>query len=149
MPPIATEISPHPKSLNNITLGNLLKETKCQSVAKFLYRDLSGISPSLAAKITSNLDIADTAPSALTSSQVAALCQTLRDEKLIKPPAATCLSPAGEYNMRLGVLKELRPKLVATYTEKPGSCEGHPFLVEAAVSIGGTQVCTNDRAVLS
>jgi Topoisomerase VI B subunit, transducer len=104
----------------------------------------------------------------------------------------------GEYNMRLGVLKELRPRLVATFSEKPGSCEGeamvpplfdnasettpslespfflsctshlrslllllnhpssflppppslalptttpgHPFLVEAAVSIGGTQV---------
>ena len=26
--------------------------------------------------------------------------------------------------MRLGVLKELRPKLVATFSEKPGSCEG-------------------------
>lgn len=26
--------------------------------------------------------------------------------------------------MRLGVLKELRPRLVATFTEKPGSCEG-------------------------
>jgi DNA topoisomerase VI subunit B len=42
--------------------------------------------------------------------------------------------------MRLGVLKELRPKLVATFTEKPGSCEGHPFIVEAAVSIGGAQM---------
>lgn len=30
----------------------------------------------------------------------------------------------GEYNMRLGVLKELRPRLVATFTEKSGSCEG-------------------------
>ena len=26
--------------------------------------------------------------------------------------------------MRLGVLKELRPKLVATFTDKPGTCEG-------------------------
>lgn len=26
--------------------------------------------------------------------------------------------------MRLGVLKELRPRLVATFTEKAGSCEG-------------------------
>ena len=34
------------------------------------------------------------------------------------------ISCLGEYNMRLGVLKELRPKLVATFSEKPGSCEG-------------------------
>ena len=37
-------------------------------------------------------------------------------------------------------MKELRPKLIATFTEKPGSVEGHPFLVEAAVSIGGERV---------
>jgi len=42
--------------------------------------------------------------------------------------------------MRLGVLKELKPRLVATFSDKAGSHEGHPFLVEAAVSLGGTQV---------
>jgi DNA topoisomerase-6 subunit B len=46
----------------------------------------------------------------------------------------------GEYNMRLGVLKELQPKLIATYTDKAGVHEGHPFLVEAAISIGGRAV---------
>ena len=54
--------------------------------------------------------------------------------------SGACLSPAGEYNMRLGVLKELKPRLVATFSDKAGSHEGHPFLVEAAVSLGGTQV---------
>ena len=38
------------------------------------------------------------------------------------------------------VIKELKPKLVATFTEKPGSVEGHPFIVEAAVSIGGSEL---------
>ena len=42
--------------------------------------------------------------------------------------------------MRLGILKELQPKLVATFTDKPGSHEGHPFIIEAAVSIGGPQL---------
>ena len=64
----------------------------------------------------------------------------MRDERSIKPPSANCLSPAGEYNMRLGVLKELRPKLVATFTDKPGAHEGHPFIVEAAVSVGGSEI---------
>ena len=64
----------------------------------------------------------------------------LRDEASIKQPSAGCLSPAGEYNMRLGVLKELQPRLIATYTEKAGSYEGHPFIVEAAVSVGGEKL---------
>merc|ERR1711871_679206 len=42
--------------------------------------------------------------------------------------------------MRLGVFKELRPKMEATFTDKPGAHDGHPFLVEAAVSVGGHEL---------
>lgn len=59
---------------------------------------------------------------------------------LSHPHTGACLSPAGEYNMRLGVLKELKPKMVATFSDKAGAHEGHPFLVEAAISLGGSQV---------
>lgn len=86
-----------------------------------------------------------------------------------------CLSPAGEYNLRLGIIKELHPDMVATYSgrlylmstviwiiyfifliihlNEVGrglSCslflysaqvfEGHPFIVEAGVSLGGKDV---------
>ena len=40
MPPIATTILPHPKSLNNITLLNFLKETTATTVNKFLCSDI-------------------------------------------------------------------------------------------------------------
>lgn len=39
--------------------------------------------------------------------------------------------------MNLGIHKVLEPDLVATYRDKPSAFEGHPFLVEAAVSLGG------------
>ena len=52
------------------------------------------------------LGITNLTPHALTSSQVAALIQLLRDDDHIKPPSAKCLSPAGEYNMRLGKVKD-------------------------------------------
>jgi DNA topoisomerase-6 subunit B len=142
MPPIAQEIDPHPKSLNNITLSNLLQATTSSSTTteKFLTSSLSGITSAVAARITAALGISQKPARTLQAAQVAALIQALRDEKQIKPPSATCLSPAGEYNMRLGVLKELKPKMVATFSDKSGSHEGHPFLVEAAISLGGTQV---------
>lgn len=141
MPPIAQEIDPHPKSLNNITLSNLLQaQSSTITVEKFLTSALSGITSSVATRITSSLGISQKAAKSLQAAHVAALIQALRDERQIKPPAAVCLSPAGEYNMRLGVLKELKPKMVATFSDKPGAHEGHPFLVEAAISLGGTQV---------
>jgi DNA topoisomerase-6 subunit B len=40
----------------------------------------------------------------------------------------------------LGIFKEVAPEMVATATAKPAVYEGHPFLVEAGVSIGGKDV---------
>lgn len=54
-----------------------------------------------------------------------------------QPPPSRC---AGEYNLRLGVIKELRPDLIATHQGDVRVFEGHAFIVEAAVSIGGHNV---------
>ena len=126
MPPLSKEIPPHPRSLDHINLSRMLKETKEGSLAKFLVKDLTGVSPLIAKQLVSAIGEEKTN---MSSTKVTALRQSLRDEKNIKPPPSSCLSPAGEYNMRLGVLKELRPRLVATFTDKPGAHEGHPFLV--------------------
>lgn len=109
-------------------------------MVKFLTHDLYGVAQPLALKIATTIGIATTKPSTLPASKIAALLQMLRDEKQIKAPSPSSLSPAGEYNIRLGVLKELQPKLVATFAEKPGAHEGHAFIVEAAVSVGGTRM---------
>mmetsp|Transcript_17110 Transcript_17110/g.21078 ORF Transcript_17110/g.21078 Transcript_17110/m.21078 type:complete len:315 (-) Transcript_17110:742-1686(-) len=63
----------------------------------------------------------------------------LNDTNVFAPPDSRCLSPAGEYNLRLGIMKQFQPDLVATYTSKPGSYNGHPFVVEAAVAFGGAK----------
>ena len=68
-----------------------------------------------------------------------ALTQVLRDVTLFKAPDGKCLSPAGEYNLRLGIQKEVNPELVATYTmPKAAAHDGHAFIVEAGVAIGGS-----------
>ena len=41
-----------------------------------------------------------------------------------------------EYNLRLGIMKEYEPELIATGVAKPGAYNGHPFTVEAAVAFG-------------
>lgn len=145
MPPTAGTVLPHAKSVNNITLSALLREfalcsSAAPSVDKFLCTAIAGIPPKAATTMADSLGIRATRSDKLSASQVAALCQVLRDDPHVRPPSAQCLSPAGEYNLRLGVLKELKPRLVATYTDKPGVHEGHSFLVEAAVSLGGSNI---------
>lgn len=80
------------------------------------------------------------APSDLTQKQITRLVQLLRQVQLFKAPDGSCLSPLGEYNLRLGIQKVLEPDLIATARDKPGAYEGHPFVVEAAVSLGGKDV---------
>lgn len=36
-------------------------------------------------------------------------------------------------------MKEMQPMYVATFSEKPAVLEGHPFVVEAGVSLGGAE----------
>ena len=140
MPPIPKETLPHPRALNNVTLQNHLSETTRKTVKDFLQKDLKGVQPATAAKIAKALGIDDRRPNSLDSKEISGLYQTLRDDKMIKDPSADCLSPAGEYNMRLGVIKELHPSMIATHTEKASAHEGHPFIVEAAASLGGKTV---------
>ena len=62
--------------------------------------------------------------------------QLLREVKL-NAPDGTCLSPIGEYNLRLGIMKEYSPDLVATYEGPVCVNEGHPFVVECGICVGG------------
>lgn len=39
--------------------------------------------------------------------------------------------------MRLGIFKEVQPDLVSTFSSQAAVFEGHPFIIEAGVSIGG------------
>ena len=79
------------------------------------------------------------APGELSGTQLARLHQLLHEVRFTDPEGGH-LSPAGEYNLRLGITKELRPDMVATAAGAPGVHEGHAFLVEAAVSLGGKDI---------
>ena len=69
----------------------------------------------------------------------ASITKLLQQAK-IPEPSGSCLSPAGEYNLKLGIMKEfgLDSRYVATASsKKAGTFEGHPFMVECGLSFGG------------
>lgn len=67
----------------------------------------------LVEEMRSGVDM-QTDPKELTTQQVVRLHQLLHEAKF-SDPSGSHLSPAGEYNLRLGVIKELHPDLIATY----------------------------------
>ncbi|RWV96407.1 hypothetical protein GW17_00040885 [Ensete ventricosum] len=56
----------------------------------------------------------------LTSQQIVRIHQLFRQAKFDDPSGdvSCCLSPAGEYNLRLGIIKELQPDMVATCSSR-------------------------------
>ena len=127
--------------VNNLTIQQLLERTGQKSLLKFLTNDLSGISPSVGKTLIERLGstfVDDMSPSDLDDKQITRLVQLLRSAgDLFKSPDGGCLSPLGEYNLNLGIKKVVEPDVIATARDKPGAYDGHPFIVEAAVSLGG------------
>ena len=122
MPPNAKEVKYHPSSVNLLLVKILLEDSKAKdhTLLQHLCSQYSNIDRALALQITEELgeEFSPTMP-----------VRDLREEKLIKitqlfkqmrftPPDGSCLSPAGEYNLRLGIMKELKPDMIATYQEK-------------------------------
>ena len=68
---------------------------------------------------------ASTTPQSLGAGDAAKLHHLLRSAHFTKPDGKH-LSPAGEYNLRLGVIKELHPDLIATHQgDSPATCIAH------------------------
>ncbi|KAA8495488.1 DNA topoisomerase 6 subunit B [Porphyridium purpureum] len=146
MPPQAQEVKHHPSSVNQLLIKQLidqLSESKQQSMCTvdFLHKEFSNIDRKLAERLGLELgeELADKCLEALDVDDIRRL-DTLLKAAHFDPPDGNCLSPAGEYNLRLGVLKEIRPELIATHAEPAEAFEGHPFIVEVAVSLGGVSI---------
>lgn len=142
MPPPPKATKHHPSSVDLELIKRLATSTSTQSLSAFLCREFACISRDLAGRIIGEMRSGADAsmhPSELDERQVLRLHQLLHEVRF-PDPDGDHLSPAGEYNLRLGVMKELRPELVATHASAVGVHEGHSFVVEAAVSLGGRDV---------
>ncbi|KAF3448921.1 hypothetical protein FNV43_RR09638 [Rhamnella rubrinervis] len=130
MPPIPLETKHHPSSVDLLLIKRLITDTSKQNLLQFLQHEFVNIGKSYADRLIVK---------SLTSQQIVRIHQLFRQAKF-DDPSGDCLSPAGEYNLRLGIVKELHPDMVATYSGSAQVFEGHPFIVEAGVSVGGKDV---------
>lgn len=142
MPPVPIETNYHPSAVDLLLIKRLIAETSKQNLIQFLQHEFVNISKSYADRLIGEMGPDFTpkmAVKTLSSQQIVRIHQLFRQAKF-DDPSGDCLSPAGEYNLRLGIIKELHPDMVATYEGSPHVFEGHPFIVEAGVSLGGKDV---------
>jgi len=142
MPPCPTYVKHHPSSVNLVEIKNLIEGTKNQDVTldKFLMKEFDKIDKGTANKIIEKMEKhgyqSSLQISRLTTNELRKLEQIFRGVDF-PPPDGKCLSPAGEYNLRLGIQQQVEPQYIATYSDKPKVLDGHSFIVEAGVAIGG------------
>jgi DNA topoisomerase-6 subunit B len=144
IPPQPLEVKHHPSAVNDLLVQQLIDHSKLRSPAMtlstFLTTQFQGIDRALASEILGSVTDADvtqdTAISKLSTKSIHALRVAMETVEYPQPSGA-CLSPAGEYNLRLGIMKEIRPDLVATASSAVCVYQGHPFVVEAGVCLGG------------
>ncbi|EOY32515.1 hypothetical protein QUC31_019381 [Theobroma cacao] len=142
MPPVPVETKHHPSSVDILLIKRLIAETSKQNLMQFLQHEFVNIGKSLAERLIGEMGpefSPKLAVKSLTDQQIVRIHQLFRQAKF-DDPSGDCLSPAGEYNLRLGIIKELHPDMVATYSGSAQVFEGHPFIVEAGVSVGGKDV---------
>ncbi|KAL7529780.1 hypothetical protein ACHAWF_003113, partial [Thalassiosira exigua] len=66
--------------------------------------------------------------------------QMYKADILLKCPGGGCLSPLGEYNLILGIQNVIELAIFDTARDKPSAYNGHPFIVQTAVSLGGKDI---------
>lgn len=136
MPSAPLEMKYHPSSVDLILLKELINENPDKELLQFLQDDFDKIDIKLAIELIGELGStcsSKTLLKSLTEGDVIAI-YNLFTEISFPDPGGDCL---GEHNLYKGIKKELQPDMVATYTSSTKECLGHPFIVEAAVSLGG------------
>ncbi|XP_051118431.1 DNA topoisomerase 6 subunit B isoform X2 [Andrographis paniculata] len=142
MPPAPLETKYHPSAVDLLLIKRLISETSKQNLLQFLQHEFVNVGKAHAERLIGEMgtDFSPKMPvKSLTAQQIVRIHQLFRQAKF-DDPSGECLSPAGEYNLRLGIIKELHPDMVATYSGSAQVFEGHPFMVEAGLSLGGKDV---------
>ena len=129
----------HPTALNNSVLDNMLHKTSAKTLLSFLSKELDCVDRKKAEELIEAFgpDFDEQMdPATLDQSKIRKMVDKIQQQEFDKPSGAA-LSPAGEYNLHLGIMKEMRPNMIATNTADVQEVDGHPLVVEAAVSLGG------------
>jgi DNA topoisomerase VI B subunit len=141
-PPSTTKHHPSAANEDQLLIKTLLSQTKEKTLQNFFYKEFTSIAKEHAGRLVAELGKGfdpSMSPRDVTETQATRIQQLLSYARFADP-SGDCLSPAGEYNLRLGIMKELAPDWIASYVGGALACGGHPLIVEACVSLGGKDV---------
>ncbi|MFQ6084656.1 MAG: DNA topoisomerase VI subunit B [Candidatus Bathyarchaeia archaeon] len=138
-PPFPTK--PHPKGVDVEMLKRLVDlavRDGCKSMVNFMTGYFQRIGKKTATRFLKSVDIPlDLDPSKLSARDVARMVDGFSTFDGFLSPKADCLSSLGKQLLSLGVRKELHPEATWTFSRRPSTYSGHPFIAEGGLAYGG------------
>ncbi|MEM4524106.1 MAG: DNA topoisomerase VI subunit B [Archaeoglobaceae archaeon] len=137
IPKIAKPIKPHPHGIELGKLIAMLRDTRANTIKKFLKEEFVRIGDKIADEILKQAGFSGNEdPKSLGRVEAQRLLEAFKKVELLPPPT-DCLSPIGEELLMKSLLQEYSPEFVFAITRKPKVYSGHPFFVEVAIAYGG------------
>ena len=130
------EIKPHPYGVELGVLFKMARESGSKTLAEFLRKDFSRVSPRLGAEIVKKAKLsARLKPGKITLKEAEKLHDAVNSTKIMAPPT-DCIGPIGEEKMIEGLSRVVEADFYTSCTRKPSVYRGNPFIVEAALAFG-------------
>jgi DNA topoisomerase-6 subunit B len=137
LPAEPREIKPHPYGVELGMLVAMLKSTKVPTVAQFLSRSFSRVSPAVARRICEAAGISTRAGTTRIGRHEADLLYRAIQQTKIKAPSTDCISPIGEELILKGLHQVVPGEFYAAATRPPAVYRGNPFQIEVGLAYGG------------
>lgn len=136
LPPLPSEIKPHPHGVELGLLIRMLKATAARWMEGFLQGDFSRVGPKVAAEILEKAKIAPRAnPRTIARLEADRLYKAISETRISAPPTS-CIAPIGEELILAGLRKEVEADFYAATTRPPAVYRGNPFQVEVGLAFG-------------
>ena len=137
LPAEPKEIKPHPYGVELGMLVGMLKNTKEPTIAQFLTKSFSRVSPAVARRICTAAGISTRARTKKIGRHEADLLYQAIQETKIKAPSTDCISPIGEELILKGLHQVVPGEFYAAATRPPAVYRGNPFQIEVGLAYGG------------
>src|SRR5204863_9643254 len=142
LPPEPKEILPHPYGIELGNLVTMLQATKASTLSQFLTTSFSRVSSAKAADVCETAKLSTRAnPARIGRHDSELLYQALQNAK-IPSPSTDCISPIGVPLLLKGLHHVVPAEFYVAETRPPSVYRGNPFLIETALSYGGSSVAT-------
>lgn len=149
LPPRPVNVKPHPRGVELGQLIQMLSNTGCRTLLKFLEQEFSRVGRTTARKIIREADqhLSERSyPKRIAHTQSQALYRAIHDVP-VSAPRTDCIVPIGEARLEEGLHQEINASFYTVATRPPAVYRGNPFQIEVglAYSDSGARLEVDER----